>query len=196
MKKATMLTLAPIAAATALAGCASTGSYGYDDGGYGYYDNSYHDRYGRYDWNNPDPRYGGYYADNYYRNDRRYRERRMSDGDRIYRGRDGKYYCRRSDGTTGLIVGGIAGGVLGNVIAPGDSKTLGTVIGCHRRRGRGQWRSTAAARRTTCAAAKRLRRAGLCRSGAPPQFSSVCSSVISQFKNFRDRAIGLGHRRR
>jgi outer membrane lipoprotein SlyB len=129
MKKATMLTLAPLAAATALAGCASTGSYGYDDGGYGYYDNSYHDRYGRYDWNNPDPRYGGYYADNYYRNDRRYRERRLSDGDRISRGRDGKYYCRRSDGTTGLIVGGIAGGVLGNVIAPGDSKTLGTVIG-------------------------------------------------------------------
>ena len=40
MKKATMLTLAPLAAATALAGCASTGSYGYDDGGYGYYDNS------------------------------------------------------------------------------------------------------------------------------------------------------------
>lgn len=138
MKKATMLTLAPIAAATALAGCASTGSYGYDDGGYGYYDNSYHDRYGRYDWNNPDPRYGGYYADNYYRNDRRYRERRMSDGDRIYRGRDGKYYCRRSDGTTGLIVGGIAGGVLGNVIAPGDFEDVGHGDRCHRRRGRGQ----------------------------------------------------------
>lgn len=121
------LLILPLAAATALAGCASTGSY--DDEGYGYYDRGYSDRYGRYDYNRPDPRDGGYYADNYYRNDRRYRERRLSNNDRVYRGRDGKYYCRRSDGSTGLIVGGIAGGVLGNVIAPGDSKTLGTILG-------------------------------------------------------------------
>lgn len=124
------LVLASLAAATTLVGgCASTGSYAYDDGGYGYYDRGYHDRYGRYDYNSPDPRSGGYYADQYYRSDRRYRERRLSNDDRVYRGRDGKYYCRRSDGTTGLIVGGIAGGALGNIIAPGDSKTLGTVIG-------------------------------------------------------------------
>src|SRR3546814_2939995 len=89
--------------------------------------------YGRYDWDRPDPRHDGYYADNYYRNDRRYRERRLSNDDRIYRGRDGKYYCRRNDGSTGLIVGGIAGGVLGNVIAPGDSTTLGTVLGDRKR---------------------------------------------------------------
>ena len=124
----------PLVAATALVtGCASTGLYGYndgyDDGGYGYYDRGYYDRYGRYDYNNPDPRDGRYYADKYYRNDRRYRERRLRSDDRIYRGRNGQYYCRRSDGSTGLIVGGIAGGALGNVIAPGDSKTLGTIIG-------------------------------------------------------------------
>lgn len=125
-----LLPLLPLAAVAAMAGgCASTSGYGYDDGGYGYYDSAYYDRYGRYDYNNPDPRYGGYYADNYYRSDRRYRERRLSNDDRVYRGRDGRYYCRRSDGTTGLIVGGIAGGALGNVIAPGDSKTLGTVLG-------------------------------------------------------------------
>ena len=87
------------------------------------------DGYGRYDWNRPDPAYGGYYADRYYRDDRRYRERRLSRDERVYRGRDGRYYCRRSDGTTGLIVGGIAGGILGNIIAPGDSKTLGTILG-------------------------------------------------------------------
>ena len=57
------------------------------------------------------------------------RERRLNDNDRVYRGQNGQYYCRRSDGTTGLIVGAIAGGVLGNIIAPGDSKTLGTVLG-------------------------------------------------------------------
>lgn len=85
--------------------------------------------YRRYDYNNPDPAYGGYDADRYYRDDRRYRERRLSHQDRIYRGRDGRYYCRRSDGTTGLIVGAIAGGVLGNLLAPGRSETLGTILG-------------------------------------------------------------------
>ena len=60
---------------------------------------------------------------------RRYREYRLSQNDRVYRGQDGRYYCRRSDGTTGLIVGGIAGGVLGNIIAPGGSETLGTLLG-------------------------------------------------------------------
>ncbi len=129
MKKLIMI---PLLAATALvAACASTGSgYSrYDDGGYGYYDSAYYDQYGRYDWDRPDPRYGGYYADNYYRSDRRYRERRLSDNDRVYRGRNGQYYCRRNDGSTGLIVGAAVGGVLGNVIAEGRSETLGTVLG-------------------------------------------------------------------
>jgi hypothetical protein len=68
-------------------------------------------------------------ARSYRRDDRRYRPRRLGRNDRIYRGSDDRYYCRRDDGTTGLIVGGVAGGVLGNVIAPGGSKTLGTIIG-------------------------------------------------------------------
>lgn len=122
--------LASLGAAAVLGGCATNGygnRGGYDD--WGYYDRGYYSQYGGYDYDRPDPRYNGYYADNYYRTDRRYRERELSDNDRIYRGRDGRYYCRRSDGTTGLVVGGIAGGVLGNIIAPGDSKTLGTVLG-------------------------------------------------------------------
>lgn len=53
----------------------------------------------------------------------------MSENDRIYRGEDGRYYCRRSDGTTGLIVGGVAGAALGNIIAPRGSRTLGTILG-------------------------------------------------------------------
>ncbi len=84
----------------------------------------------QYDYNRPDPNYSGYYADRYYQeNPRRYRERKLTRNERIYRGQDGRYYCRRSDGTTGLIVGAIAGGVLGNVIAPGGSEKLGTVLG-------------------------------------------------------------------
>ena len=48
---------------------------------------------------------------------------------RVYRGRDGRSYCRHSDGTTGLIVGGVGGAVLGNSIAGHGDKTLGTVLG-------------------------------------------------------------------
>lgn len=107
--------------AATLAGCAADG-YGTRGAGYG-------GGYGNYDYNRPDPSYGGYYADRYYRDDRRYRERRLSRNDRVYRGQDGRFYCRRSDGTTGLIVGGVAGGVLGNIIAPGGSETIGTLLG-------------------------------------------------------------------
>ena len=81
-----------------------------------------------YDWNRPDPRYGGYDASRYY-HPGSYRERRLTRYDRIYRGSDGRYYCRRSDGTTGLIVGGVLGGLLGNAIANGHSSTLATILG-------------------------------------------------------------------
>ena len=122
------LLFATLGAATLIGGCTTSG-YNNNSGDWGYYDRGSYSQYGNYDYDRPDPRYSGYYADNYYRTDRRYRERDLSDNDRVYRGRDGRYYCRRSDGTTGLIVGGVAGGVLGNIIAPGGSKTLGTVLG-------------------------------------------------------------------
>ncbi len=82
----------------------------------------------RFNYNRPDPRFGGYYADNYYRGGN-YRPYTLRRDDRVYRGRDGRFYCRRNDGTTGLIVGALGGGVLGNVIAPGGSKTLGSILG-------------------------------------------------------------------
>jgi len=64
-------------------------------------------------------------ADHYNRGGH-YKERRMTRSDRVYRGRDNRYYCRRSDGTTGLVVGALAGGLLGNAIG-GD--TLSTLLG-------------------------------------------------------------------
>lgn len=85
--------------------------------------------YSRYDYNRPDPRYGNYRADRYYVEGNQYRPRRLAANERIYRGQDNRYYCRREDGTTGLIIGGLAGGLLGNTIAPGGSKTLGTILG-------------------------------------------------------------------
>lgn len=63
------------------------------------------------------------------RDGRYYQTRSLGRNDRVYRGRDNRYYCRRNDGTTGLIVGGLAGGALGNVIAGGGSRLLGTLIG-------------------------------------------------------------------
>ncbi len=112
--------LAAIGAAVMVTGCTGD-DYGPRRG--------YGGGYAAYDYNRPDPAYGGYDADRYYRDGPNYRERRLSRNDRIYAGRDGRYYCRRNDGTTGLIVGGIAGGALGAAIAPGGSGLLGALIG-------------------------------------------------------------------
>jgi len=81
----------------------------------------------RYDYNRPDPRYSGYYANRYYRSG--YDPIRVTRATRIYRGSNDRYYCRRSDGTTGLIVGAAVGGLLGNQIGRGDSSTVATILG-------------------------------------------------------------------
>ena len=86
-------------------------------GGYGQRDDGYGDR----DENGYDPA-RDYRAGNY-------QERVLSADERVYAGNDGRYYCKRSDGTTGLIVGGAAGGILGNVIQGGHSRVLGTLLG-------------------------------------------------------------------
>ena len=81
-------------------------------------------------WDRREARRDSWDAARYYKHDaRRYRARRLGRNDRIYRGSDNRYYCRRDDGTAGLIVGGISGGVLGGIIAPGGSRTLGAIIG-------------------------------------------------------------------
>lgn len=123
--------LAALVAATVSTACTSNGygQRGFNDS-WGYYDRGYYDQYGRYDWDRPDPRYGNRYeADRYYRNNSRYRERQLSYNDRVYRGSDNRYYCRRSDGSTGLIVGGLGGAAAGALLAPGDSRPLGAIIG-------------------------------------------------------------------
>ena len=85
--------------------------------------------YRNYDYNRPAPGYDRYYADDYYRDGNNYRERVLSRNERIYRGRNGRYYCRRDDGTTGLIVGAAIGALIGNRIDNGGSSLLGTLIG-------------------------------------------------------------------
>ena len=112
------LIMGTLAASLLLGGCSS-----YDSSRPGY------SNYRQYDYNRPDPSYGGYDPSRYYREDSRYRERRLNRNDRIYRGSDDRYYCRHSDGTTGLVVGAIVGGLLGNSIARGDSRVFGTILG-------------------------------------------------------------------
>lgn len=52
-----------------------------------------------------------------------YRDRRDS------RDYDRRYDCRRKSGTTGLILGGAAGALLGREIDGGRDRTLGTIAG-------------------------------------------------------------------
>lgn len=61
---------------------------------------------------------------NYARNDQR-----IGRDTRVWRGNDGRYYCKRDNGTTGLLIGGAVGGLAGHEIAGSGDKLLGTVLG-------------------------------------------------------------------
>lgn len=50
-------------------------------------------------------------------------------GIRYWRGNDGRYYCKRSNGTTGLLIGGAAGALAGRAIAGHGHHTTGTIVG-------------------------------------------------------------------
>ena len=101
--------------------------------GYGYpdarYEQPYRDEYrqpafpqGSYDARGDDPR--GYYQDRYDQGGRGYDAR---GGDpRFY---DGHGYRRCSSGTTGAIIGALAGGLLGHAVAGRGDHALGTVLG-------------------------------------------------------------------
>ncbi|HIQ17785.1 MAG TPA: glycine zipper 2TM domain-containing protein [Novosphingobium capsulatum] len=67
---------------------------------------------------------GDYDDRGYYRN-----PRRISRDDHVWRGRDGRYYCRRSNGTTGLIIGAAGGALVGRAIDTRGDRTMGTVLG-------------------------------------------------------------------
>lgn len=75
----------------------------------------------------------GYYKvkqDRLYDSRGRYIEpRRISRNDQVWRGRDGRYYCKRSNGTTGLIIGAAGGALLGRAIDTRGDRALGTVLG-------------------------------------------------------------------
>ncbi|WP_239804698.1 glycine zipper 2TM domain-containing protein [Croceicoccus hydrothermalis] len=82
-------------------------------------------------WNNG--RFGRYDDRRY--DDRRYDDRYRSYGEpvrrdtRVWRGDDGRVYCRKENGTTGLLIGGAVGGLIGNEIAGRGDRTLGAILG-------------------------------------------------------------------
>ena len=52
-----------------------------------------------------------------------------NNGVRYWQGDDGRYYCKRSNGTTGLIVGGAAGALVGRAIDTRGERATGTILG-------------------------------------------------------------------
>lgn len=48
---------------------------------------------------------------------------------RTWRGNDGRTYCRKPNGTTGLLVGGAAGALAGRAIDTRGDRATGTILG-------------------------------------------------------------------
>lgn len=71
--------------------------------------------------------YNGYYGNNY--NYGQYYDNRGYYSGPTWRGNDGRYHCRRSDGTAGTVIGGAAGALIGSQVAGRGDRTLGAVLG-------------------------------------------------------------------
>jgi len=84
-----------------------------------------HDRHDRYD-----SRYDNRYYGNGYGYQQTYYGEPVYANTRVWRGQDNRYYCRKSNGTTGLLIGAAGGALLGREIAGryGD-RTLGAILG-------------------------------------------------------------------
>lgn len=125
---------APASAIPATHAGIETAAYGLANAGYddddddddrgrhrGWYKRDRRDHYDRrYDRYRSDYRPRGYYSS--------YGEP-VYNNTRVWRGNDNRYYCRRSDGTTGLLVGGAAGALIGRELAGRGDRTLGTILG-------------------------------------------------------------------
>lgn len=123
MKK---LIIATAAAAVALTAVPMTPAVARDR----HYDRDYRDR----DYRDNDR--GRNYRDSDRRGYRTYDDRgryveprRVSRNDRVWRDRDGRYYCQRDNGTTGLLVGAGVGALAGHTVAGRNDKTIGAIVG-------------------------------------------------------------------
>jgi len=74
-------------------------------------------------------RRGRGHNDRRFRDRDRYDDRRLSHRDRVWRGNDGRYRCRRDDGTVGLVIGAGVGALLGREVDNRGDRALGTIVG-------------------------------------------------------------------
>ena len=65
----------------------------------------------------------------YDRYGRYYQPRVITRQTHIWRGRDGHYYCRRDNGTTGLIIGAAGGALVGRAVDSHGDRATGTIVG-------------------------------------------------------------------
>ena len=61
------------------------------------------------------------------RKERRYQQ--TDNGINYWRGNDGRYYCKKGNGTTGLLIGGAVGALAGRAIDTRGERTTGTILG-------------------------------------------------------------------
>ncbi|OBX18526.1 hypothetical protein A9995_11190 [Erythrobacter sp. QSSC1-22B] len=66
--------------------------------------------------------------DNYERYSSNY-DQPIRNNTRIWRGDDGRAYCKKDDGTTGLLIGAGVGALIGNEVAGRGDRTLGAILG-------------------------------------------------------------------
>jgi hypothetical protein len=77
------------------------------------------------------PRWAPAHGYRHHRVERREARRYYTTGNgiRYWRGSRGEYYCRRPNGTTGLIVGAAAGALAGRAIDTRGERATGTILG-------------------------------------------------------------------
>ena len=77
------------------------------------------------------PAHGRRAHERYENYDRGYQRQysRTDNGINYWRGDDGRYYCRRSNGTTGLLVGAALGALLGRSVDRYGDRSTGTILG-------------------------------------------------------------------
>lgn len=110
---------------------ATTAAYNGGDRGRhrGWYKQDRRDRYDRRDARRYDRYRPSYQPRAYYNSYPANYGEPVYNNTRVWRGDDNRYYCRKSDGTTGLLIGGAAGALLGRELAGRGDRTLGAILG-------------------------------------------------------------------